>query len=54
MRFYNHKSSAIFDIYLKYTIANLILKNLSAKSLLVGETWSETGISKLLKSFKKI
>ena len=58
MRFYNHKSSAIFDIYLKLYDSELSFekKKLIFKSLLVGESWSwkVTGISKLcLESFKK-
>ena len=58
MRFYNHKSSAIFDIYLKLydSELNFEKKKLIFKSLLVGESWSwkVTGISKLcLESFKK-
>ena len=58
MRFYNHKSSAIFDIYLKLYDSELSFekKKLVFKSLLVGESWSwkVTGISKLcLESFKK-
>ena len=58
MRFYNHKSSAIFDIYLKLYESELSFekKKLIFKSLLVGESWSWkiTGISKLcLESFKK-
>ena len=59
MRFYNHKSSVIFDIYLKLYDSELSFekKKLVFKSLLVGESWSwkVTGISKLcLASFKKI
>ena len=58
MRFYNHKSSAIFDIYLKLYDSELSFekKKLVFKSLLVGESWSwkVTGISKsCLESFKK-
>ena len=58
MRFYTHKSSAIFDIYLKLYDSELSFekKKLIFKSLLVGESWSwkVTGISKLcLESFKK-
>ena len=58
MRFYNHKSSAIFDIYSKLYDSELTFekKKLIFKSLLVGESWSwkVTGISKLcLESFKK-
>ena len=58
MRFYNHRSSAIFDIYLKLYDSELSFekKKLIFKSLLVGESWSwkVTGISKLcLESFKK-
>ena len=58
MRFYNHKSSAIFDIYLKLYDSELSFekKKLIFKALLVGEAWSwkVTGISKLcLESFKK-
>ena len=59
MRFYNHKSSAIFDIYLKLYDSELSFekKKLVFKSLLVGESWSwkVTGISKsCLESLKKI
>ena len=57
MRFYNHKSSVIFDIYLKLYDSELSLKKLIFKSLLVGESWSwkVTGISKLcLGGFRKI
>ena len=58
MRFYNHKSSVIFDIYLKLYDSKLSFekKKLIFKSLLAGESWSwkVTGISKLcLESFKK-
>ncbi len=58
MRFYNHKSSAIFEIYLQLYDSELSFekKKLIFKSLLVGESWSWkiTGISKLcLESFKK-
>ena len=58
MRFYNHKSSVIFDIYLKLFDSELTFekKKLIFKSLLVGESWSwkVIGISKLcLESFKK-
>ena len=58
MRFYNHKSSIIFDIYLKLFDSDLSFekKKLIFKSLLAGESWSwkVIGISKLcLESFKK-
>ena len=57
MRFYNHRSSTIFNIYLKlYDSEPSFEKKLIFKSLLVGESWSSkvTGISKLcLESFKK-
>ena len=59
MRFYNHKSSAIFEIYLQLYDSELSFekKKLIFKSLLVGEAWSWkfTGISKLcLEVSKKI
>lgn len=58
MRFYNHNSSVIFDIYLKLYDSELSFekKKLIFKSLISGESWSwkVTGISKLcLEKFKK-
>ena len=58
MRFYNHKSASLYQIYLKVFEGDLDLekKKLILKSLLAGESWSwkVTAISKLcLESFKK-
>ena len=58
MRFYNHKSKSIYQIYLKIFEGDLDLekKKLILKSLLAGESWSwkVTAISKsCLENFKK-
>ena len=58
MRFYNHKSKSIYQIYLKILEGDLDLekKKLILKSLLAGESWSwkVTAISKsCLENFKK-
>ena len=58
MRFYNHKSSVIFEIYSKLYDSELSFekKKLIFKSLILGESWSwkVTGISKkCLERFKK-
>lgn len=58
MRFYNHKSSALYQVYLKVFEGDLDLekKKLILKSLLVGESWSwkVTAISKIcLENFRK-